>query len=323
MSRILVTGGLGFIGHHLCTSLLQERHSVTIVDNKNDYGTFGRNYLDALYDIRLNYIKNEAPTGELEVSEEDIRSFWCTKNFETIIYLAQVPRQHEVSLNPEEASDILVTGLFNLFSQERVKKIKHFIFISTSMVYGDFNANTDEEVSLNPKSQYGVMRMMGEKFVIRHCQLNNIPYTIIRPSAVYGPRDTYNRVVGQFFSRAMKAESIFIRGSNQVLDFTYVKDLAYGIRLCVNNPESYNQIFNMTRSFQGQYTLGLLANRIKSLTQSRSLLIEEERDQSFPKRSILDISKAHARLGYTPQTDLDEGLYQTYAWLKAHPNLLE
>lgn len=310
MKNILVTGGHGFIGHHVVKSLIETQYNVEVIDKNFTYGTIEPEYLNKIICERIVYI-DSAYNFKLE----DIRTCRILDRYDTVIHLAQYPRQFEVSCNVEDATSVLIKGLMNIFDQ--LKSLRHFIFISTSMVYGDFKANVTENSPLNPKSQYGVLRLMGEHFVKNYCLNHGIKYTIIRPSAVYGPRDTNIRVIGKLFNDAMNKKQLELRGGNQVLDFTHVQDLAKGIVSCVDNPNSYDQIFNMTRSDANLTTIAYAALIINKLTNNVIFPKELGRDMSYPERSILSIQKARDLLNYDPKINLMEGLEDTYRWIKS------
>lgn len=311
--KILVTGGLGFIGHHLVNAIAP-CHEVTIIDSLQTYGTLNKAYMGELYSLRERHIRR--PYIFLY---DDVRSIQLKNQFDVLVFLSGYPRQYETSLHPQEACDILGSGLTNILSSQT--HLKQCVFISTSMVYGDFDKNVKEETLAHPVSQYATMRLVGEYFVKGYCKEHGIASTIIRPSAVYGPYDTYNRIVGKFFIRAMNKKPLEVKGCNEVLDFTYVTDLARGIALTLANKKAYHETFNLTRSFQRCYTIEALAQSINLLTGNKKIRYMD-RDAKFPKRSILSIEKARKTLGYRPRINLDAGLLRTYTWLKNHPELL-
>jgi len=310
---VLVTGGHGFIGHHLVKKLLDNKHYVDVIDSHTTYGTLDHIKLVALLYQRLQHI------GLHSYLVDDIRTTELQDKYDTVIHFAGFPRQYETSRFPDEACDILARGLVNLFTS--LKSVKHFVFISTSMAYGDFSPYVSEDTVCAPKSQYGVMRLMGEKLVMEYCRRFKIKYTIIRPSAVYGPRDTDNRIVGKFFHQALQNKALTLKGPYLILDFTYVDDLVDGIYLTLENPESHNEIFNLTRSHASPNTIFDLANAIIRVTGSQSKFIIEDRDLAFPNRSTLSIRKARKLLGFNPRIDLEEGIERTYEWLRSHTRI--
>src|SRR5204863_4990605 len=124
----------------------------------------------------------------------------------------------------------------------------HFIFFSSSMVYGNFEgAAVTEERACDPLGIYGALKYAGEKLVIAYHQVFGLPYTIVRPSALYGERCVSRRVGQVFIENAMRRQDIVIKGDGrETLDFTYVGDLVDGLCKCIELPEAKNQIFNLT-----------------------------------------------------------------------------
>ena len=115
------------------------------------------------------------------------------------------------------------------------------------MVYGDFkNKSVKENDETNPKDLYGIMKLAGENITIGLCQLFNIPFSIIRPSAVYGPTDINHRVSQIFLEKAIKKEKIVLYGKDEMLDFTYVDDIAEGIIIVAISKKSNGETFNIT-----------------------------------------------------------------------------
>ena len=135
----------------------------------------------------------------------------------------------------------------NFFQIKKKIKISRFVYFSSSMVYGDFKkSSVSENDNLNPKEIYGTMKLAGEIVTTGLCGFYKIPYTIIRPSAVYGPTDMNNRVSQIFIQKALNGENIKIQGKNEKLDFTYVEDLANGCISAATNKKGINQVFNIT-----------------------------------------------------------------------------
>jgi nucleoside-diphosphate-sugar epimerase len=211
-------------------------------------------------------------------------------------------------------------GLINLLEKSKQYSVKKFVYISSSMVYGDFTADVLEAHVCRPQGQYGIMKLMGEKLVEDYHRLGAFDYSIIRPSAVYGEWDVEDRVVSKFMTKAMRGETLKVNGPDEVLDFTYVEDTAMGIVLAATQDRANGQIYNITRSEQRQWTLKDAAELAISIAGKGSLEVAD-RDLSFPKRGRLSIMKAVRDLGYVPQVNVEEGFYRYYDWYNKNPIL--
>jgi nucleoside-diphosphate-sugar epimerase len=234
--------------------------------------------------------------------------------------MASFPRQKVVEQNPLLASDVMSNGLINLLEKSKQYAVKKFVYISSSMVYGDFTADVLEAHICRPQGQYGIMKLMGEKLVEDYHRIGAFDYTIIRPSAVYGEWDVEDRVVSKFMTKAMRGETLKVNGPDEVLDFTYVEDTAMGIVLAATKDQANGSIYNITRSEQRQWNLKDAAELAIKIAGQGSLEVAP-RDLSFPKRGRLDISRAVRELGYTPQVNVEEGFQRYYDWYSQNPIL--
>jgi nucleoside-diphosphate-sugar epimerase len=208
----------------------------------------------------------------------------------------------------------------NLLEASKRYNVKKFVYISSSMVYGDFETDVDESAVCRPIGQYGIMKYMGEKLVEDYSRRGCFEHVIIRPSAVYGEWDVEDRVVSKFMTKAMRGETLKVNGPDEVLDFTYVEDTAQGIVLATTKDAANCNIYNITRSEQRQWTLKDAAELAVKIAGQGTLEIAP-RDLSFPKRGRLDISRAQRDLGYTPTVDVEEGFQRYHRWYDENPIL--
>jgi len=317
--KFVVTGGLGFIGHHVVRILEEQNHECLIIDSLTDYG-----FLDP---AELTYLVNHRRQGiKAECHRVDIRApkivyeHFAKFQPDVVIHLASYPRQKAVSAKPLEASDVMCTGLINLLENAKTTGIKKFVYISSSMVYGDFENDVTEESSCNPIGQYGIMKLMGEALVKDYSRLGNFDHAIVRPSAVYGEWDVKDRVISQFMTKAMRGETLQVKGADEVLDFTYVKDAAMGIVMVATQDISANKTYNITRS-NGQLCSLLEAANLAVKIAGRGFVSITDRDLNFPKRGRLDITNAVNDLGYNPSVDIEEGFHRYHAWYLQNPVL--
>ena len=317
--KFLVTGGSGFIGHNVVRILEQQGHECIVIDTCTDYGFIPEEELNYLITKRITRIK--AKVRLIDIREgQFVDTIFKTYKPDVVIHMASFPRQKVVEQNPLLASDVMSTGLINLLEKSKQHAVKKFVYISSSMVYGDFEANVDETAQCNPIGQYGIMKLMGEKLVEDYSRRGCFDHVIIRPSAVYGEWDVEDRVVSKFMTKAMRGEILKVKGAEEVLDFTYVEDTAMGIVLAATKDSAKSQIYNITRSDDKQYTLKDAAELAIRIAGQGSLEIAD-RDLSFPKRGRLSIMKAVRDLGYDPQVNVEQGFRRYYEWYLANPIL--
>lgn len=312
--RAFITGSAGFIGHNVVRFLEQQGVECFGVDNRTNYGFVPQEELNYLIQERLRRIRATPLVGDIRDSE-DIKSRIGIFNCDTIIHLASFPRQKVVSQNPVVASEVMSTGLINLLEAAATHQVKRFVYISSSMVYGDFESDVTEDAACKPIGQYGIMKYMGEKLVEDYARQYGFEYVIIRPSAVYGEWDVEDRVVSKFMLGAMRGDTLKVKGAGEVLDFTYVEDAAMGIVQAVLSKNSANKIYNITRSAERQYTLKDAAELAIAIAGKGSIEIQD-RDLNFPKRGRLNINRAIKDFEYSPAVNVEEGFRRYYEWFK-------
>ncbi len=317
--RVLVTGGAGFIGHNVVRILEQQGHECVVIDTCTDYGFIPKEELTYLIDRRLKRIN--AQVRKIDIREGIfVDTIFKTYKPDVVIHMASFPRQKVVEQNPLLASDVMSNGLVNLLEKSKQHKVKKFVYISSSMVYGDFTADVLEAHPCKPQGQYGIMKLMGEKLVEDYHRLGAFDYTIIRPSAVYGEWDVEDRVVSKFVTKAMRGETLKVNGPDEVLDFTYVEDTAQGIVLAATLDKANSNIYNITRSEDRQWSLKDAAELAIRIAGKGDLIVSD-RDLSFPKRGRLSIMKAQRDLGYSPQVNVEQGFQRYYDWYDQNPVL--
>lgn len=317
--KVLVTGGAGFIGHNVVHILESQGHECIVIDTCTDYGFIPKEELTYLVDNRLKRIKSRIRSIDIRESTF-VDTIFKTYEPEVVIHMASFPRQKVVEQNPVLASDVMSNGLINLLEKSKKYAVKKFVYISSSMVYGDFEADVDETAQCNPIGQYGIMKFMGEKLVEDYSRRGCFDHVVIRPSAVYGEWDVEDRVVSKFMTKAMRGEILKVNGPDEVLDFTYVEDTAQGIVLAATKGSANGNIYNITRSEQRQWNLKDAAELAIKIAGQGSLEVAP-RDLSFPKRGRLDISRAVRELGYTPQVNVEQGFQRYYDWYSQNPVL--
>jgi nucleoside-diphosphate-sugar epimerase len=313
--RILVTGGIGFIGHNVVAQLEDLEHDVLIIDNMTDYGIIPNAELDQLIEERTSRISSVCHPYNITDGER-LENVFRTFEPELVIHLASFPRQKVVNSDPTLGAKTMIEGLLNLCELSSKYQVNRFVYVSSSMVYGDYEDGTDEYAFCKPQGQYAIMKHTGEQLVRDYGHKGCFDYTIVRPSAVYGPRDVEDRVVSKFFAAAMNDGVLKVNGSSEKLDFTYVEDTAAGIVGASLSPRSVYRTYNITRGTS------------RTLLEAAALVIEivgkgtieiGNKDQDFPSRGALNIGAASTDFDFHPKVDIEEGFRAYYEWLSNSP----
>ena len=316
--KYLVTGGAGFIGHNVVRFLEQQGHECVVVDTLTGYGFIPQAEVIYLTEHRLKRITSEV--YKIDIRQQlKLDDLFATTQPDAVIHLASYPRQKVVEQDPALASEVMSTGLINLLESAKKHNVRKFVYISSSMVYGDFTQDVTEYATCNPIGQYGIMKYMGEKLVEDYSRRGCFEHVIIRPSAVYGEWDVEDRVVSKFMTKAMRGETLKVNGASEVLDFTYVEDTAMGIVLAATK-ENAKGVYNITRSDDKMWNLKEAAELAIKIAGHGDLIVAD-RDLSFPKRGRLDISRAQKELCYNPTVGVEEGFQRYYDWYQQNPFL--
>lgn len=323
--KIALIGGAGFIGHNLALALAERGADVEIVDSLqvNNLLTFSSKmpdlhnrdlYLAIIYQ-RLDLLREaRIPMHPLDARDYSALGTLLGTQIkpDVIVHLAAVAHAGRSNKDPFSTFDHSLRTLENALDCAR-GQVEHFIYLSSSMVYGDFRSEeVDEDQPLDPIGIYGALKVAGEKIVIAYQQVFDLPYTIIRPSALYGPRCVSRRVGQVFIENAMSGLTLRVDGDgSERLDFTFIGDLVDGIALAIEHPAARNQTFNMT--FGHSHSIQELVNVIHS--HFEEVKVEHvERDELMPYRGTLSIEKARELLGYSPQNPFEVGFEKYVAW---------
>jgi UDP-glucose 4-epimerase len=315
--KILVTGGLGFIGHNVVAQLETQGHVCIITDTQTTYGIVPQAELDYLIAERRKKIRTDR-IYRIDVSDSDGIS-WLMREHQpdTVIHLASFPRQKVVNANPTWGSRVMSEGLLNLLEVATLNQVQKFVYISSSMVYGDFKNTYFDGVTeshpTDPIGQYGIMKLAGEWLVRDYSRRTGMAHTIIRPSAVYGPLDVEDRVVSKFLLAAMRGNTLRVNGGAEELDFTYVTDAADGIVGAAVSKDTDNTTYNITR---GHARSLLEAAELAVTIVGHGSIDVQLPDANFPSRGQLNMQRAHQDFDYTPRVDIEQGFELYYEWLK-------
>ena len=312
--KFLITGGKGFIGSKIVEMLSNDGHQVTIVDNEDTYGIMTKAQLDTLYQWRTRNWKAE---NILYIQGDILDRLVCLKAFshnpDIVIHLATYPRAKIVDNDPILGIPKVINTTTNLLWHAEKFGVRKFVYVSSSMVYGDFKDGTKEDASTKPKNIYGEAKLTGERLVKLFAKRDGLNYTIVRPSGVFGPGDMPDRVVSKFFDNAMTGKAIALHNGENKVDFTYRQDAARGIIMSALSSVA-NVSFNITAG--NATSLRTLAEKIINITGSDSDIEDIGNHKLYPMRGTLDISRAKDLLGYSPEFTLEQGLKSYYDWLQ-------
>ena len=311
--NILVTGGAGFIGHNVVRGLELLGHSCSILDNQTDYGIVPAEHISALHAERKELYT--APVHRIDLGAKNGNVDWIVKNYkpEIVVHMASFPRQKVVSANPAWGAEVMMVGLMQLLEAAKAHGVYRFVYISSSMVYGDFTQDIGEDDPCNPIGQYGIMKLAGEWLVKDYARRTGMEYVIIRPSAVYGPRDIEDRVVSKFLIAAMQGKTLRVKGEYEMLDFTYVDDAVAGIIGASLSNKTASRTYNITRS--ASHTLLQAAELAIRIVGVGSIEVESK-DAEYPSRASLKIDRAREDFGFEPTVDIERGFGLYHEWLK-------
>jgi UDP-glucuronate decarboxylase len=300
--RILVTGGAGFLGSHLCERLLEERHEVICLDN---FFTGRHVNIEHLLDQR-----------SFEVVRHDI----CDRiilEVDEVFHLACPASPIHYQRNPVRTIRTCVQGTLNVLDLAREVRARVLI-ASTSEVYGDPLVHPQVEAywgnvnPIGPRACYDEGKRCAEALAVSYARQYGVQVRIARIFNTYGPRMLENdgRVVSSFIVQCLRGTPITIFGNGQqTRSFCYVDDLVEAfLRLMRSNEDDPVNLGNPR-----EFTMLELAERIKAMTNSRSQIVYEPLPKDDPVRRKPDISRAIERLGWQPTIALEQGLERTIA----------
>jgi len=301
--KILVTGGNGFIGSHLCEQLFKSGYDVTSLDIKFNSNTADIDCKKKVIDI----------TNDSFLIDE-------IRNFDLIVHLAAVSRVDDAQADPIRCFNINVIGVLKIIEAMKNTKSK-LIFSSSREVYGEPKkvpvVESDEK---NPLTIYGSSKLAAEQLLKTYRKLYGLGYVTLRLTNVYGsPRDLPQRVIPRFIEQSRKGEPFTINGGKQVIDFTFINDVVDGIEKVVkkissDESEMFGNDFNFSTGVGT--SVGDLAKLIKKTFDSKSELTFNEARNYDVQNFIGDYSKAQKVFSFEPRHSLNEGLMKYKKWFE-------
>ena len=301
-SRVLVTGGAGFLGSHLCERLLQEGNEVLCVDN---YFTGSRdNIATALQNPNFEAMRHDI-TFPLYVEVDQIYNLACPAS----------PIHYQ--LDPVQTTKVSVHGAINILGL--AKRVRATVLqASTSEVYGDPDVHPQTEDytgnvnPIGPRACYDEGKRCAETLFFDYRRQHHVPIKVARIFNTYGPRMLVGdgRVVSSFVTQALRGEPITVYGDgNQTRSFCYVDDLIDGLVRLMNTPHEVTGPFNLGNT--EEVTILDLAYTVVRLAGSTSRIVHRKLPEGDPRRRRPDITKGRKTLGWSPSTPIETGLEKT------------
>jgi len=335
--RVLLTGGAGFVGHHLGLALRARGAEVHVADSLavNNLHAFMATPPETPHRERTLGILRErlallAAAG-VSLHLADTRDAGgMARLLETlrphaVVHLAAVSHADRCTRDPLGALDHNLAGLTAVLEAAR-GVVEHFVFFSSSLVYGDVpEGGVTEDSPCRPAEIYGALKYAGEQLVTAYGRVHGLAYTIVRPAALYGERCVSRRVGQVFIENAMDGHELVVTGDGSArLDFTCVHDLVEGVAQVLDVPAARNQVLNL--AFGGARTMdelvGILSAHLPGVRVRYA-----PRDAGAPRRGTLRIDRAARLIGYAPRTRLEDGYARYIRWyrevLSAAPSATE
>lgn len=314
--KVLVTGGVGFIGSHLCEALLAQGDDVVVIDDFNNF-----------YDPSIKHANIAAIRERITLVEGDIRdaglvdSLFARHRFDKIFHLAARAGVRPSISDPRLYVSTNVDGTLNLLEACRKNGVKHFVFASSSSVYG-VNKKVpfaEDDLIQRTISPYAATKLAGEQLCSNYSHLHGIRCICLRFFTVYGPHQRPDLAISKFTRNIMAGEPIDQYGDGSTArDYTYIDDIIQGVMAAGRYTATDFEIINLggsaTNTLQ-QLIVGL--EEIIGIKARINRLPEQPGDVPL---TYANVSKAQKLLGYTPSTPLRQGLEWYIEWLSINKN---
>ncbi len=309
--RVLVTGGLGFVGHNLTRTLVKDYNcKVTVVDD----------CLNSRESI-LDDIKGEFEFKQLSVLDKE-RVLPLFKEVDFVFHLAcvQIAASSENPLLDLQVNAQSTLEMLEYIKNGNTPNLVRFIYTSSCSVFGSSNklpANEGDEAQA--LSNYAATKLLGENYTLIYQRNYGVPTSVVRYSNVYGygqsPNNPYCGVLGKFIHNTLTSQPLLVFGDGeQTRDYTFIDDAIDATILAAVHPSAHGDMFNIGTSIET--SVNDLVKYMKSFNDDIVVDHVPERDIDNIRRRMIGIKKIHQRLGWTPQVSISDGLQKTYEWYK-------
>ncbi len=313
--KILVTGGAGFIASHLCEALLAEGAEIVVVDDFNDF-----------YNPEIKRGNIAGFRDRITLIEGDIRdvalveSIFSNHKFDKVFHLAARAGVRPSIDDPRLYVSTNIDGTLNLLEGCRKSGVKHFVFASSSSVYG-VNKKVpfaEDDLIQRTISPYAATKLMGEQLCSNYSNLYGIRCVCLRFFTVYGPRQRPDLAISKFTKLIMADQAIDQYGDGSTArDYTYIEDIIQGVMAAGKYTASDFEIINLGGSAAN--TLSQLISGIEEILGKKAVINYLPDQPGDVPLTFADVSKAGRLFGYAPGTPLKKGLQRYVDWVKVAP----
>lgn len=310
--KVLVTGGAGFIGSHLCEALVARGDEVVVLDNFNDFydPSIKRANAALLTSIGVQFVEGD-------IRDVEVLGRLFDEGPDAIVHLAAMAGVRPSVEDPLLYEDVNVRGTMLILEELRKRPHVRFVFASSSSVYGGNETVPFREVDEihHPVSPYAATKRAGELLAYTHHHLFGIPTVCLRFFTVYGPRQRPEMAIHKFVRMIHEGTPIPFFGDGETRrDYTYVDDIVAGVVASIDHCEGY-EIYNLGES--ATTSLSELVAMIGEVCGREPVLERLPLQPGDVKITYADVSKARERLGYRPTTPVREGLERFLDWYRA------
>lgn len=311
MSKILITGGAGFIGSHVGRELLRRGEEVVLLDDFND------RYDPTLKEARIQHMFVGVPTPT--VIRADIRDYpqliqiFAAQHFDQVIHLAAWASVQPSMKNPQVYTAVNVDGTVNVLEASRKHGIKNVVTASSSSVYGGIKEIPFREDMniLHPLSPYAATKVATEVMASTWHAMYELPITCLRFFTVYGPWGRPEMAIFKFTRAILQGQAVEMRGRTTMRDFTYIDDIVQGVIGALDHPQGY-RVYNLGESD------GVLLPRLLTALETALGRRADIREVPLPPtdipRTLADISAAQREIGYSPHVPIEVGVARFVDW---------
>jgi len=304
-SRILITGGAGFLSQHLCKKILNEHNvnKIFLLDRASNFNNFLKFSMEKVDYINL----------DLNNSDELITFIKETKPTH-VFHNAAIINQKLDLAGLRSSMKVNFFGTYNLLSSLITTPLQSFIFTSSSEVYGSNQSPFHEDLPLKPTSPYSISKASAEMLVSAFSSENNIPHTIIRPFNVFGEGQSTSMLIPHLFTLLVNGKDIDVTKGEQTRDSNYVSDICEGLILASNSTEAIGEIINLCSGVE--LSIKELIHKIINISGIKAKpnfgAIPYRKNEIW--RMYGDTKKSNTLLNWKPKVDIDTGLFKTFKW---------